>query len=553
MDSFTELVVRAASDVLTRTVGPSDNFFLAGGDSLKAARLAALIEAWAGGIKVELDDVFEAPQLAALAARILQRNADAGQADPGKAAPRTEEPAGGTEARPQDGEVPLTYGQRRRLQRDASTPAGRGPHHVFDIFDVSGPLNVEALRGACIDVTARHPALRTLFTVRGDKFVARRARIAEFTDPGILRVVRKEDPRSADAWALIEASTQELFDLAGDVKLRVLCVTNGAEIHRVAVTVEHLVCDGQSLSILLRDLSAAYASRCDDPLANWQGDHPVDTAWSVHEQEACTEQLAERLDYWRSNLDPLEVNPEIRLPGMHDPVTAEIRAAWDKLPIPADVLQALRRRCAQESSSVYCGFLAAMALSVCAHTGRNIVGVTSPTSIRPPGWESHVDWIASSAIYRFRVETGSSTGAVIQAARAAVIGGLRNTLPMALLLGTLLPSREDLQRWQPYLFLDVAERAETCDLDLAPAQVSAMSTDIRPAVRRGVTIVHVELNSHGGSVFMQYEQGTWSEGNARTFLESLVDSAKLLADEQPVDRAVAALRARHQFTWAAQA
>lgn len=546
------LIAGAASAVLDGPVDPSDNFFQLGGDSVRAARLVARLKKSIEGLAIELDDVFEAPVIEDLATRIIARMTDHPDvAGPGSGASTTASVGDFASDIRQDGRgvsVPLTYAQCRRLQWDLEDGAQRKPHHITDVFDLQGPVNLEAFEAACLDIVRCHPALRTIFTCdESGRFHARRLDLDDLTCDRLLRVVQSSDLAEVELERLVEEEATSLFDLAAEVKLRVMLVTDGGTRHRMVITVEHLVCDGQSFAILLRDLSRAYMARCLEPHVVWRADPRVDAVWAEFEQRTYGATLSERLDYWRSNLDPLEVNPEIRLPGMCDPTTELPTEAWARTAIPARVIEDLRKACVAQSASLYCGVLSAVALSVLAHTGKSTVGVTSPTSIRPEGWQDHVDWIASSSIYRFRVESGDSTYAVIRAARATVINGIRHTLPLSLLLGQLMPRREDLHRWQPYLYLSVSTSADSYGFDLPGVRLSRVAFELSPPVRRSCTFLTVQLTSTINSVSIQYDDGTWSADNAQRFLDSLISAAELLAHDIPCSRAIQILRRRHTF------
>ncbi len=72
------------SEVLGSAVGPDDDFFLAGGESIRALRLGSRIRA--AGLAFELQDLFRWPTPAALAANLPRQAADAAPAPVGEPA-----------------------------------------------------------------------------------------------------------------------------------------------------------------------------------------------------------------------------------------------------------------------------------------------------------------------------------------------------------------------------------------------------------------------------------------------------------------------------------
>ncbi|MFG5117735.1 condensation domain-containing protein [Methylorubrum sp. POS3] len=225
-------------------VGRTDGFFERGGHSLLAAKLVARIRAEFGR-DLPLRAVFEAPGLAALAARI--EAAPAVAAETNMAVPRA----------PRDRAVPATdmqaglwHWQRRHPDSSAWT--------IFGALRLSGPLDTDALRASFDRIVARHEALRTTFR-------AGAAGLELVVHPSapirIERLDLTDRPRSdieTAALGFAQNQAERPFDMAVDLPIRVGLVRLGRQDHVLTLAVHHAAGDGRSMAVLLDEFGAGY-------------------------------------------------------------------------------------------------------------------------------------------------------------------------------------------------------------------------------------------------------------------------------------------------------
>ncbi|MEJ2866090.1 amino acid adenylation domain-containing protein [Actinomycetospora flava] len=195
-------------------VGVDDDFFALGGHSMAAMRLVSGVRE-ALGVELVVRDVFEAPTVAALAARV----AGAPRARPRPA------PSG-----PPGEEEPLAPGQRRLLAEGTV----RRPDHAL-VLD--GPFDRDALAAAVDDVVARHEPLRTVVGASSRRVAA--------AGPGL-----------TERTGALEDLARQPFDLAAEPAFRAHLVDG-----RLLLVLGYTAVDEWSVVPLLRDLSTAYAAR----------------------------------------------------------------------------------------------------------------------------------------------------------------------------------------------------------------------------------------------------------------------------------------------------
>jgi amino acid adenylation domain-containing protein len=148
-------------------------------------------------------------------------------------------------------EFPVSSAQARLLVLDRMYP-GSTQYHVPVAFAVAGPLDIPAFTAALRALMTRHESLRTVFRPVGDEYVQIVAASAE----AVVRTERPVAPAEVDAAMFADAA--RAFDVGRGPLLRcsVYPVTDGT--HRILLTAHHLVCDGWSVQIMLRELSESY-------------------------------------------------------------------------------------------------------------------------------------------------------------------------------------------------------------------------------------------------------------------------------------------------------
>ena len=155
--------------------------------------------------------------------------------------------------------APLSPGQRRLWFLDR-LGSRKELYHVHLELEGSGPLSLGALRQTLARLVQRHEALRTCFPE-----VDGQPRQVVFSPyrPDLPRVdlsglgVARSD-RRLDELRRIQTGTP--FDLAREAPVRFALVQLGRDRHRLLITQHHIVTDGWSLGVLIRELGVIYAA-----------------------------------------------------------------------------------------------------------------------------------------------------------------------------------------------------------------------------------------------------------------------------------------------------
>ncbi|EAV43855.1 putative non-ribosomal peptide synthetase [Stappia aggregata IAM 12614] len=246
------LICEAFSELLgTRSVSVQDNFFLLGGHSLSAARLAYRLRD-RFGVEVEPRQIFDSPTPAELARLI------------GQAPPRPRRL--GSLSRPD--KIPLSSAQKRLWFLQRLHPEDTSYNLVYR-FRLSGKFDPSVLRQAWLDVIERHEVLRTVYPQDGTGAPYQAIR-PDFVSEDLIRIVSLPPD---EARSELARQSVRPFDLSSDLPVRVTITTdeNGKpETQSVMqLIVHHIAIDGSALRPLLADFETAFAARSNDKAPVW--------------------------------------------------------------------------------------------------------------------------------------------------------------------------------------------------------------------------------------------------------------------------------------------
>ncbi|MGP3977015.1 amino acid adenylation domain-containing protein, partial [Streptomyces sp. 8N114] len=245
-------------------VGVDDNFFDLGGDSISSVKLVN--RAQAAGLTITVRDVFQYKSVAALAEAAELRD------PPVLAATEARAPAADLTAE-QLARVRAEYARHGGADEVLPvTPLQEGLlfHALYDARDLDdyvlqlslelvGPMDRGALRDAAESLLERHSNLRAGFWFDGVE------RPVQVVPASVILPWREvdlrhlsDDEQRAEAARLLAEERSQRFDPARPPLLRFVLFRLGEEAHLLALTHHHLLLDGWSMPVLLRDLFHIY-------------------------------------------------------------------------------------------------------------------------------------------------------------------------------------------------------------------------------------------------------------------------------------------------------
>ncbi|WKZ11826.1 MAG: amino acid adenylation domain-containing protein [Gammaproteobacteria bacterium] len=422
-NALEEALAGLFGEVLGRGVGIHDDFFALGGHSLLATRLIARIRD-ALEVEVALRELFERPTVAGLAGAL------GGARLRGSAVERR----GG-----HDEELPLSYPQQRLWFLERLQPGGAA-YHLHAAYRLRGELRVEALQRALAAVLARHEALRTVFVERAGE---PRQRV-------LAQLAVAVGVESALGWSeaalgqrLLEW-VQQPFDLERGPLLRVQVFECGGAERVLLVVMHHIISDGWSLSVLLRELSAGYAAALAGREPGWAalpvqyGDY---AEWQRRELSGA--RLGEELAWWRAALAGAPTRLDLPTDRPRLPVQRHRGARCFHTLAAADTdrLRALAR---DAGCTLYMVLLAAFEVVLARYSGAEDFLVGTPVAGRSrTELEGLVGFFVGTLVLRARVAGDPAFGELLgRVKRTALDAYAHAELPFERLVEELQPPRD---------------------------------------------------------------------------------------------------------------
>jgi amino acid adenylation domain-containing protein len=343
-------------------VGPDDDFFDLGGDSLSAVQILSRV-ATCFGPRLAESNLFAARTVRRLSAILRQPPPEHDAGPPLRAIP-------GPRTR-----FPATAAQRRLWILDHIIPNPE-VYNVRYLVRMDGPLNVEALRLAFEQVGIRQEALRVHFETEDGLPV----QVIDAPSRFELPFVDLSDKSAAEAQEIVRLETTaeaaRRFPLDGRRLWRVKLYRTGDTEYYLWLNMHHTITDGWSLGVLFKDLEAYYEAAVAGtaaellPLAIQYGDCGV---WEQEFRKSAG--YREQVEFWKRVLAPPV--PTLDLPF------AKPRPRWQtfkgeriRFEVPAELVTDIDRVCRDASVTRFMFGLAAFqtVLNRCAGIDTVLLG-----------------------------------------------------------------------------------------------------------------------------------------------------------------------------------
>ncbi|MFE6173184.1 amino acid adenylation domain-containing protein [Streptomyces sp. NPDC056464] len=335
-------------------------------------------------------------------------------------------------------EFPTSDAQARLLVLDHMDP-GAATYHVPAAFVVHGPFDTAAFGRALDALIARHESLRTVFRSGPGGVPLQIVSAAGRAEP---RVEREVPVAEVDLRMRAEAARP--FDVATGPLLRctLYAVADGS--HRILLVAHHLVCDGWSLGVLLRELSAGYENETKGlrhTLPELPLQFPDFAAWQRERQAAGA--YACSVAHWAERLRGA---PETVALPLDRPRGAVRTAAGgtERFTVPAGVRERIAGTARARGGTPFMGMFAAYAAFVGRLSGAEDLVIGFPVSGRDrPELQDMVGMLTNTLALRVDLSGDPSYHELIDRLRTALLASQPyQDAPFEAVVNAVAPARE---------------------------------------------------------------------------------------------------------------
>lgn len=379
--------------------------------------------------------------------------------------------------------IPLSFAQERLWFLNQWQPES-SVYNVPAAIHLTGSLNVTALEESLNQVVHRHEVLRTRFAaVEGQPFQVILPQLSLPLTMIDLRAI-PADLRQAEARRLATQEAQRPFDLAAGPLLRVTLLQLDEAEYVALLTLHHLVSDGWSRGILVRELATLYQAVTSSPgealsplpelpiqyadFALWQRQWRRSDAWAAQRK------------YWQQQLGGTPV--VLELPSRPRPAVQSDRGETQFLHIAQPLSQALKALSQQAGVTLFMTLLAAFKVLLHRYTQQDDIWLGTPIANRNRSEiEGLIGCFVNTLVLRTRLSENPSFRQLLQQVQQVALAAYAHQdFPFEQLVEELQVER-DLSRHPLFQVMFILQNAPSPALKLPGLNLSPFKVENKTA------------------------------------------------------------------------
>jgi amino acid adenylation domain-containing protein len=339
--------------------------------------------------------------------------------------------------------LPLSFSQQRLWFLNQLEPDSTAYVIPF-AARMQGELDVQSFEQSLNEIYRRHDILRTTFkeTDRGPQQVI--SAPADTRLPLVNLQPLPHEKREAAVQRLILAEARDPFDLSRGPLLRAKLLRLGEQEHVFVLTMHHIISDGWSWGIILKELAShyqAFHSKRGPALPDLPIQYADYAIWQRQWMQGAV--LEKQLAYWKKQLGgelPVLQLPKDRL----RPAVQTYKGAETVFALSANLKRDLEELSRNQGVTLFMTLLAAFSVLLYRYSGQEDIAIGSPIANRNRSEiENLIGFFANTLVFRNDLAGNPSFKDLLARVREVTLGAYdHQDLPFEKLVEELRPARD---------------------------------------------------------------------------------------------------------------
>lgn len=414
--------------------------------------------------------------------------------------------------------MPASVAQQRFWILDQLEP-GNTSLNMPLILRLTGKLDVEILKQTLNDVVARHEVLRTTFS-KENGIPVQVIATGRKLDLDLIDLSEHPDKENESNRLMVEEAHHP-FDLSREPLFKTKLLRLGSEDHILLLTLHHIICDGWSNGVLVREIGEIYDAYTKD-LPSPHCELPVQYAdfASWQHEWLKSDGFDEQQEYWKRQLGS-------ELPTLDIPTdyprnkNRTSYGAIESLLLPQSLTRAIKTLGQREDVTPFMIFLAAFNVLLHRYTDQREILIGTPTANRTQSeTEALIGAFANTLLLKNDLSGDPSFTDLLHRVKDVSLGAFSNqSFPFEKLVETIRPATNGRKGGQLFQVLFIYQTAFMQPVELAELSIKPIRS-VSPGSIFELSLGVVE-RKEGTRLQLEYNTDLFRAESIRFMLEDL--------------------------------
>jgi len=454
-------------------IGMNDNFFELGGHSLKATQVVSRIKK-EFAIDFAINDLFYHPTIGGIALLVDERMTVLTDHQEASAIGKL------TEEEKQRG-IPVSYAQQRLWflkQYDEESAF----YNILEVIKLEGELNVSCLQQAVTEIVKRHDGLRTTFANRDGQIMQVLHEIDAVEIPLHNLTDVAQVAREQVISGLAHEEVNKPFDFEHGPLIRCQLLQFAADEHVIFLTMHHIISDGWSMGIFVREFVELYDALVNQKTAKLPGIEWQYADYTKWQRGWFTGEVKqEQFTYWKNKLKDITT---LDIPSDYDrPKVQTFNGQKEFFTYNRSLMDRVNDLAETTGATPFMIYLAAVDVLFARYTGQDDIAIGTPIANRTrKETENTIGFFVNTLVLRNDLSGDISFMELIERVKTGALESYdAQDMPFEMLVDELDIER-DLSRNPLFQVMFALQNGELPEFKLPNLKIARLESDNKSAM-----------------------------------------------------------------------